>query len=358
MAVEPRACPGRASQGSGGVREAAISGGSPTSYPTTLRAMRSSRACARPASTAASPWGPRPAGARSRPSVGACRPRRLPAGALAPRARASLRRPRRFQSPRRGHRAPRTARSGGEPLPLPPRRGCSASLRGILRPPIAQERLSQDPDGRIRMELRRPWADGRVAAACSPRQRVPPGRPRTCSSTPSISSGASAPSSPRPGPSGDRAPRFRLLPSFAPARLPRARPTSQRRIPQLRAPHRRAAVPTPRARRRPRPTSTGARSPSEPLAPRAPRNLARLASPGESCDETAHPDPRVPALDAPYATRRLPLADVRPVPDASRGAAATPHPSRCRARNRTFFQLRASGRTCAASASVYHTHRE
>jgi hypothetical protein len=295
----------------------AISGGSPTSYPTTLRAMRSSRACARPVSTAASPWGPRPAGARSRPSVGARRPRRLPAGALAPRARASLCRPRRFQSPRRGHCAPRTARLIGEPLPLPLGRGCSAVSCALPSPKSASPKTPM------------------AAFAWSP---VAPGptEPRTCSSTPSISSGASAPSSPaqgaphllprpprapRPGPSGDRAPRFRLLPSFAAARLPRARPTSQRRIPQLRAPHRRATVPRPCARRCPPSAHAHDRAGDASTHPPA-SSLFREAAPagwaGPHVPDFRAGRATLPEVRWPDEARRLHLRPPRAPPNLSR----------------------------------------
>jgi hypothetical protein len=40
-------------------------------------------------------------------------------------------------------------------------------LRYVLRPPLAQERLTVLPDHRVRLTLKRPWSDGdgRGAAA-------------------------------------------------------------------------------------------------------------------------------------------------------------------------------------------------
>jgi len=42
-------------------------------------------------------------------------------------------------------------------------RGREALLKYVLRPPIAQERVTQGPDGLVRIALKRPFADGTVA---------------------------------------------------------------------------------------------------------------------------------------------------------------------------------------------------
>ena len=41
-------------------------------------------------------------------------------------------------------------------------------VRYVLRPPIAQDSLSIAPDGRVRLELRRPWRDGTRALLAGP----------------------------------------------------------------------------------------------------------------------------------------------------------------------------------------------
>jgi hypothetical protein len=38
--------------------------------------------------------------------------------------------------------------------------GREALLRYVLRPPIAQERVTQGPQGLVRTTLKKPWADG------------------------------------------------------------------------------------------------------------------------------------------------------------------------------------------------------
>jgi hypothetical protein len=49
------------------------------------------------------------------------------------------------------------------PAPLRP-------CRYAARPPLAQERLSELPDGRLRLELKRPWQDGTTAVVLSSRR--------------------------------------------------------------------------------------------------------------------------------------------------------------------------------------------
>jgi hypothetical protein len=46
--------------------------------------------------------------------------------------------------------------------------GREALLRYILRPPIAQERVEQQPDGLVRITLKKAYADGTVAVDMDP----------------------------------------------------------------------------------------------------------------------------------------------------------------------------------------------
>jgi hypothetical protein len=46
--------------------------------------------------------------------------------------------------------------------------GREALLRYVLRPPIAQERVTRGPQGLVRITLKKPWADGTVAVDMAP----------------------------------------------------------------------------------------------------------------------------------------------------------------------------------------------
>jgi hypothetical protein len=53
--------------------------------------------------------------------------------------------------------------------------GREALCKYVLRPPIAQERVTHGPDGLVRITLKRPFADGTVAVEYpfdEPRQPV------------------------------------------------------------------------------------------------------------------------------------------------------------------------------------------
>ena len=84
---------------------------------------------------------------------------------------------------RRGRRARRVQVLGGRPHALPPRcatadgytvhagvvigaknrEGLERLCRYIARPPLAKGRLEENPDGTLRLHLKRPWSDGTVA---------------------------------------------------------------------------------------------------------------------------------------------------------------------------------------------------
>jgi hypothetical protein len=84
-------------------------------------------------------------------------------------------------------RARRVGVRGGRPYRLPPkcaecdgyglhagvvigardRRGLERLCRYVLRPPLAQPRLEERPDGGVRLHLRRPWSDGTEAVELS-----------------------------------------------------------------------------------------------------------------------------------------------------------------------------------------------
>ncbi len=59
--------------------------------------------------------------------------------------------------------ARRDARAGGLDQP-----GREALLKCILRPAVAQERITQSPDGLIRILLKKPFSDGTVAVDLDP----------------------------------------------------------------------------------------------------------------------------------------------------------------------------------------------
>jgi hypothetical protein len=91
-----------------------------------------------------------------------------------------------------GARAERVQQLGGRTFELPPRcaafegynlhgnvcigtrdrRGLERLCRYVLRPPLGQERLSREPDGRVRWTLRRPWSDGTTALLFTPAELV------------------------------------------------------------------------------------------------------------------------------------------------------------------------------------------
>jgi len=71
----------------------------------------------------------------------------------------------RWVHPARGQReaSPWGTRAGGIDA-----EGREALLRYVLRPPIAQERVEQRPDGLVRITLKKAYADGTVAVDMDP----------------------------------------------------------------------------------------------------------------------------------------------------------------------------------------------
>jgi len=65
-------------------------------------------------------------------------------------------------------------------VPARDRRRLERLCRYAARPPLAQERLSQRADGRVRVELKRPWADGTTAVVLSPEDFIA----RLCAAVP------------------------------------------------------------------------------------------------------------------------------------------------------------------------------
>ena len=47
-------------------------------------------------------------------------------------------------------------------------RGREALLKYVLRPPIAQERITRGPDGLVRIALNKPFSDGTFAVDLDP----------------------------------------------------------------------------------------------------------------------------------------------------------------------------------------------
>ena len=47
----------------------------------------------------------------------------------------------------------------------------------VLRPPVAQDRLSLTADGQVRLALKHPWSDGTTHLLCDPRQALEPPAP-------------------------------------------------------------------------------------------------------------------------------------------------------------------------------------
>jgi hypothetical protein len=56
----------------------------------------------------------------------------------------------------------------GVAVPAGDRTRLEQLCRYVLRPPIAQDSLAITPDGRLRLELRRPWRDGTRALLFDP----------------------------------------------------------------------------------------------------------------------------------------------------------------------------------------------
>jgi hypothetical protein len=66
---------------------------------------------------------------------------------------------------------------------LRPRAGREALLRYVLRPPVAQERVEQRPDGLVRITLKKAYTDGTIAVDLT-RCRCCAGWPPVCPPTP------------------------------------------------------------------------------------------------------------------------------------------------------------------------------
>jgi len=65
-------------------------------------------------------------------------------------------------------------------VPARDRRRLQRLCRYAARPPLAQERLTELPDGRLRLELKRAWADGTTAIVLSPEDLIA----RLCAAVP------------------------------------------------------------------------------------------------------------------------------------------------------------------------------
>src|SRR5260221_5143948 len=62
--------------------------------------------------------------------------------------------------------------------------GREALLRYVLRPPVAQERVDQRPDGLVRITLKKAYTDGTIAVDMDPLSPVPAGHQRAPTAVP------------------------------------------------------------------------------------------------------------------------------------------------------------------------------